>query len=40
MDEAVSELKEQLVPGAAMLVKASHAMHFDALVDQLKGMYD
>jgi UDP-N-acetylmuramoyl-tripeptide--D-alanyl-D-alanine ligase len=39
-EEAVSTLKEQLCPGTAMLVKASHAMRFDRLVDQLRGDYD
>lgn len=39
-EEAVTELKEQLGPGTAMLVKASHAMHFGELVDQLCKAYD
>lgn len=39
-EEAVAELKEQLGPGTAMLVKASHAMHFGQLVDQLREAYD
>ena len=34
-EEAVPELRRQLEPSTAMLVKASHAMHFDQLVDQL-----
>ncbi len=39
-EEAIAELKEQLGPGTAMLVKASHAMHFGELVDQLREAYD
>ncbi len=39
-EEALSELKEQLGPDTAMLVKASHAMHFGTLVDQLRKAYD
>ena len=39
-EEAVPALKEQLGPNTAMLVKASHAMHFGALVDQLRETYD
>lgn len=39
-EEAIAELKEQLGPGTAMLVKASHAMHFGQLVDQLREAYD
>ena len=39
-EEAAAELKEQLGPGTAMLVKASHAMHFGQLVDQLREAYD
>ncbi len=39
-EEAAAELGEQLLPGTAMLVKASHAMHFGALVDQLRKRYD
>ena len=38
--EAVETLKEQLQPGTAMLVKASHAMHFGELVKQLQESYD
>lgn len=40
VDEAVGTVLDQLQPGTAMLVKASHAMHFNALVDQLRGTYD
>ena len=39
-EEAIPALKEQLGPNTAMLVKASHAMHFGALVDQLRETYD
>nr|WP_325299106.1 UDP-N-acetylmuramoyl-tripeptide--D-alanyl-D-alanine ligase [uncultured Dysosmobacter sp.] len=39
-EEAIGELREQLGPGTAMLVKASHAMHFGQLVDQLRETYD
>jgi UDP-N-acetylmuramoyl-tripeptide--D-alanyl-D-alanine ligase len=39
-EEAITTLKEQLEPGTAMLVKASHAMHFGELVDQLRKSYD
>ena len=39
-EEALKTLKEELKPGTAMLVKASHAMHFGALVDALQESYD
>ena len=39
-EEAVAELREQLEPETAMLIKASHAMHFEQLVEQLRGDYD
>lgn len=39
-EEAAAGVKEQLEPGTAMLVKASHAMHFDRLVEQLREAYD
>ena len=39
-EEAIGELKHQLGPGTAMLVKASHAMHFGELVDELRKSYD
>jgi len=39
-EEAVQELREQLGPDTAMLVKASHAMNFGRLVEQLRGAYD
>ena len=39
-EEALPELREQLSPGTAMLVKASHAMHFERLVEQLRGTYE
>ena len=35
-----AELREQLEPETAMLIKASHAMHFEQLVEQLRGDYD
>ena len=34
------ELREQLGPNTAMLVKASHSMHFGALVEELRKSYD
>ena len=40
VDEALGTVLDQLKPGTAMLVKASHAMHFSTLVDQLRGLYD
>ncbi len=39
-EEALPALREQLEPGTTMLVKASHAMHFGQLVDQLRGIYE
>ena len=39
-EEAVSELREQLRPNTAMLIKASHSMHFGQLVEQLRNDYD
>ena len=39
-EEALPELRQQLSPGTAMLVKASHAMHFEQLVEQLRGTYE
>ena len=36
----IGELREQLEPETAMLIKASHAMHFEQLVEQLRGDYD
>lgn len=39
-EEAISELKDQLRPNTAMLVKASHSMHFGALVEELRKAYD
>ena len=39
-EEALKTLKEELKPDTAMLVKASHAMHFGALVDALQKDYD
>lgn len=39
-EEALPELLELLGPDTAMLVKASHAMRFEWLVEQLKEVYD
>ena len=39
-EEAIGALKEELRPNTAMLVKASHAMHFGALVEALQREYD
>ena len=39
-EEALPAVRRHLTAGTAMLVKASHAMHFEQLVDQLKGQYD
>ena len=39
-EEAIGTLREQLAPGTIMLVKASHSMHFSALVEQLQENYD
>ena len=39
-EEAVHELTEQLGTDTAMLVKASHAMHFGWIVGQLQQAYD
>ncbi|MDD5931144.1 MAG: UDP-N-acetylmuramoyl-tripeptide--D-alanyl-D-alanine ligase [Oscillospiraceae bacterium] len=39
-EEAAQTLQGQLGSGTAMLVKASHAMHFEAIVEQLKEIYD
>ena len=38
-EEALAELRQQLQSGTAMLVKASHAMRFDVLVEQLLETY-
>ena len=35
-EEALPELRRQLVPGTVMLVKASHAMKFGWLVERLQ----
>ena len=35
-EEALREVKNQLMPGTAMLVKASHSMHFEVLVNELQ----
>ena len=39
-EEAVQELTCQLEENTAMLVKASHAMHFEQLVERLRETYD
>ena len=39
-EEAIPELREQLGPRTAMLVKASHSMHFGKLVEALQHEYD
>ena len=39
-EDAVREVCAQLTPGTAMLVKASHAMHFEKLVEELQKAYD
>ena len=39
-EEAIGTLRQQLEPGTAMLVKASHAMHFGVLVEELQKAYD
>ena len=39
-EEAAAELAQQLRPHTAMLVKASHAMHFGELVAELQRGYD
>lgn len=36
-EEALPELRRQLRPGTAVLVKASHAMHFEKMTEQLSG---
>ena len=39
-EEAIRELTGQLAPNTAMLVKASHAMHFEWIVEELCKAYD
>ena len=39
-EEAIGTLRQQMEPGTAMLVKASHAMHFGVLVEELQKAYD
>lgn len=39
-EEAIRELAGQLAPNTAMLVKASHAMHFEWIVEELCKAYD
>nr|WP_326127434.1 UDP-N-acetylmuramoyl-tripeptide--D-alanyl-D-alanine ligase [uncultured Oscillibacter sp.] len=38
--EALPEVRAQLEPDTAMLVKASHIMHFERIVEQLREAYD
>ena len=40
VEQAMPAVQEALTPGTAMLVKASHAMHFGWIVEQLKQAYD
>lgn len=39
-EEAIHELAAQLEPNTAMLVKASHSMHFGWIVEELRRNYD
>jgi UDP-N-acetylmuramyl pentapeptide synthase len=39
-EEAVHELTRQLEENTAMLIKASHAMHFEKWVERLRKTYD
>ena len=39
-EEALRELTEQFTENSAMLVKASHSMHFGMLVERLCQYYD
>jgi UDP-N-acetylmuramoyl-tripeptide--D-alanyl-D-alanine ligase len=39
-EEAMETVKAELQPGTTMVVKASHSMHFGALVDMLQENYD
>ena len=39
-DEALPELRRQLKPNTAMLVKASHAMRFDQMSERLRGDFE
>lgn len=39
-EEAIRELTIQLGPDTAMLIKASHAMHFGWIVEELRRAYD
>ena len=39
-EEAMGTLRQQLCPNTAMLVKASHAMHFGDVVEALRREYD
>jgi UDP-N-acetylmuramoyl-tripeptide--D-alanyl-D-alanine ligase len=35
VDEALDEIKRAFAPGMAMLVKASHSMHFERITEEL-----
>lgn len=37
-EEAMPTVREQLMPHTAMLIKASHAMHFEAIAEELKAL--
>lgn len=39
-EEAMATVREQLTPHTSMLIKASHAMHFEAIVEELKKEHD
>ena len=39
-EEAMPTVKEQMQPNTSMLIKASHAMRFGAIVEELKKAYD
>ncbi len=39
-EEALPEIEKQFTAGAALLVKASHAMHFERITEQLQSVYD
>lgn len=40
MEEALPTIRQELEEGTAMLVKASHAMHFEKIVEQMSKIYD
>ena len=39
VEEALSAVKSAFAPDTAMLVKASHSMHFEAITDAMKGTF-